>query len=54
VVLRARLGDIADDVRAAGVRRTAVIVVGPALGAEGFRDSHLYSDARERPDRRST
>jgi precorrin-4/cobalt-precorrin-4 C11-methyltransferase len=54
VVLRARLGDIAGDVRAAGVRRTAVIVVGPALAAEGFRDSHLYSDARERPDRRST
>ena len=51
VVLRARLGDIAHDVEAAGVRRTAVIVVGPALAAEGFRDSHLYSDAR---DRRST
>jgi precorrin-4 methylase len=28
-----------------------VIVVGPALAAAGFRDSHLYSDAR---DRRST
>ena len=58
VVLRGRLGEIAADVRAAGVRRTAVIVVGPALAAEGFRDSHLYSDARERPDqsrrRRST
>jgi len=53
VVLRARLGDIADDVRAAGVRRTAVVVVGPALAAEGFRDSHLYSDARERPDQSS-
>ncbi len=51
VVLRARLADIAHDVEAAGVRRTAVIVVGPALAAEGFRDSHLYSDAR---DRRST
>ncbi len=51
VVLRARLADIAHDVEAAGVRRTAVIVVGPALAAEGFRDSHLYSGAR---DRRST
>jgi precorrin-4/cobalt-precorrin-4 C11-methyltransferase len=51
VVLRARLADIAEDVRAAGVRRTAVIVVGPALAAEGFRDSHLYSDARDRPSR---
>jgi precorrin-4/cobalt-precorrin-4 C11-methyltransferase len=51
VVLRARLADIAHDVEAAGVQRTAVILVGPALAAEGFRDSHLYSDAR---DRRST
>lgn len=51
VVLRARLADIAHDVEVAGVRRTAVILVGPALAAEGFRDSHLYSDAR---DRRST
>jgi precorrin-4/cobalt-precorrin-4 C11-methyltransferase len=48
VILRARLADIARDVRAANVRRTATIVVGPALAAEGFRDSHLYSDARER------
>jgi precorrin-4/cobalt-precorrin-4 C11-methyltransferase len=48
VVLRARLCDIADDVRAAGVHRTATIVVGPALAAAGFRDSHLYSDARAR------
>jgi precorrin-4/cobalt-precorrin-4 C11-methyltransferase len=51
VILRARLGDIARDVRAADVRRTATIVVGPALAAEGFRDSHLYSDARERRSR---
>jgi precorrin-4/cobalt-precorrin-4 C11-methyltransferase len=36
-------------VREAGVRRTATIVAGPALAAEGFRDSHLYSHARERP-----
>jgi len=49
VVLRARLQDIAEEVRAADVRRTATIVVGPALAAEGFRDSHLYSDARQRP-----
>jgi len=51
VVLRARLADLAGDVQAEGVRRTAVIVVGPALAAEGFRDSHLYSDARDRPSR---
>jgi precorrin-4/cobalt-precorrin-4 C11-methyltransferase len=51
VVLRSRLADIARDVRAANVERTATIVVGPALAAEGFRDSHLYSDARERRSR---
>jgi precorrin-4/cobalt-precorrin-4 C11-methyltransferase len=51
LVLRARLADIARDVREANVKRTATIVVGPALAAEGFRDSHLYSDARERRSR---
>lgn len=29
--------------------RTAVILVGRTLGAEQFRDSHLYSSDRERP-----
>ena len=48
VVLRGTLGTIAGLVRAAGVRRTAVIIVGPALGDPGFCDSHLYSAARER------
>ena len=48
VVLRARLSDIAAEVREAGIRRTATILVGPALAAEGFRDSHLYSDDRRR------
>jgi precorrin-4/cobalt-precorrin-4 C11-methyltransferase len=48
VVLRGTLATIAEQVRAAGVRRTAVIVVGPALGDPGFCDSHLYSAARER------
>ncbi len=42
VVLRGTLSSIAATVTAAGVRRTATIVVGPALDAEGFRDSHLY------------
>ncbi|MBB4697617.1 precorrin-4 C(11)-methyltransferase [Actinoplanes abujensis] len=46
VVLRGTLGDIADQVTAAGIRRTAVIVVGPALTAAQFPDSHLYSAAR--------
>jgi precorrin-4/cobalt-precorrin-4 C11-methyltransferase len=48
VVLRAPLADIADEVQAANVTRTATILVGPALAAEGFRDSHLYSAARDR------
>ena len=48
VVLRARLCDIAAATREAGIRRTATILVGPALAAEGFRDSHLYSAQRDR------
>lgn len=48
IVLRGTLATIAEQVRAAGVRRSAVIVVGPALGEPGFCDSHLYSAARER------
>jgi precorrin-4/cobalt-precorrin-4 C11-methyltransferase len=48
VVLRGNLADIAGQVRAEGIRRTAVIIVGPVLGARGFRDSHLYSLARAR------
>jgi precorrin-4/cobalt-precorrin-4 C11-methyltransferase len=48
IVLRGTLRTIAGQVHAAAVRRTATIVVGPALAAEGFRDSHLYSHARVR------
>ena len=48
VVLRGTLGDIAGLVLAAGVKRTAVIIVGQVLAAEGFRDSHLYSAERSR------
>jgi precorrin-4/cobalt-precorrin-4 C11-methyltransferase len=47
-VLRGTLATIAEATRDAGIRRTATIVVGPALAAEGFRDSHLYSVERER------
>ncbi|MBE1537145.1 precorrin-4 C(11)-methyltransferase [Actinomadura algeriensis] len=46
LVLRGTLADIAGKVREAGVRRTAVIIVGSVLGAENFADSHLYSAAR--------
>ncbi|GAA1276500.1 precorrin-4 C(11)-methyltransferase [Saccharothrix xinjiangensis] len=45
-VLRGTLATIADQVLAAGIRRTAVIVVGRVLTAEGFPDSHLYSADR--------
>lgn len=48
LVLRGTLADIAGKVRDAGVRRTAVIIVGSVLGAEDFADSHLYSAARRR------
>jgi precorrin-4/cobalt-precorrin-4 C11-methyltransferase len=49
VVVRGTLATIADAVQDAGIERTATILIGPALAAEGFRDSHLYSHARERP-----
>jgi precorrin-4/cobalt-precorrin-4 C11-methyltransferase len=48
LVLRGTLGDIAGQVADAGVRRTAVVIVGRALGAEQFPDSHLYSTTRPR------
>jgi len=48
VILRGTLADIAQQVGEAGIRRTAVIVVGQVLAAEGFPDSHLYSTTRSR------
>ncbi|GAA1820669.1 precorrin-4 C(11)-methyltransferase [Actinomadura chokoriensis] len=48
VILRGTLSDIAGLVREAGVRRTAVIVVGRVLTASAFPDSHLYSAGRDR------
>jgi precorrin-4/cobalt-precorrin-4 C11-methyltransferase len=48
VVLRCALGELAPRVRAAGIRRTAIIVVGRVLGHGGFRESHLYSAGRDR------
>jgi precorrin-4/cobalt-precorrin-4 C11-methyltransferase len=48
-VLRGSLADIAAKVAAAGIERTALILVGPALAAENFRDSALYDpDYRRR------
>ncbi|MFY1621372.1 precorrin-4 C(11)-methyltransferase [Micromonospora sp. WMMD736] len=51
VVLRGTLADIAGQMRTAGVTRTAVIVIGDVLAAEGFTDSYLYSADRRRGDR---
>lgn len=45
-VLRGTLDTIGPQVAAAGIRRTAIIVVGQVLAAEQFPDSHLYSAER--------
>ncbi|KND59624.1 Cobalt-precorrin-4 C11-methyltransferase [Candidatus Burkholderia verschuerenii] len=41
--VRGTLADIADKVRAAGMERTALILVGRVLDAYGFADSTLYA-----------
>lgn len=51
-VLRGTLATIGSQVREAGLERTALILVGPALGAEDFGESALYAtgyDRRFRP-----
>lgn len=51
-VLRGTLASIATLVQESGVERTALILVGPALGSEDFGESALYStgyDRRFRP-----
>lgn len=53
-VLRGTLADIAGQVRAAGIRRTAVIIVGRVLAATDFPDSHLYSATRQRTEGEDT
>jgi precorrin-4/cobalt-precorrin-4 C11-methyltransferase len=45
-VLRGTLATIAGQMHDAGITKTAVIVVGDVLAAEGFTDSYLYSVAR--------
>ena len=49
-LVRGTLSGIAEQVKAAGIVRTAVIIVGAVLGAEGFPDSFLYSDDRPRDE----
>jgi precorrin-4/cobalt-precorrin-4 C11-methyltransferase len=46
LIVRGTLADIVGRVAEAGIKRTAVIVVGAALTASQFPDSHLYSAAR--------
>jgi precorrin-4/cobalt-precorrin-4 C11-methyltransferase len=48
LILRGTLADIAAQVEAAAVRRTAVVIVGAVLAAREFPDSHLYSTTRPR------
>ncbi|KUI43002.1 precorrin-4 C(11)-methyltransferase [Mycobacterium sp. GA-1199] len=50
-VVRCTLEDLAAQTKAAGITRTAVIVVGDVLAAEGFADSYLYSSGRVRRGR---
>jgi len=47
-VVRCTLVELAERTRAAGITRTAVIVIGDVLAAEGFCDSYLYSSGRRR------
>lgn len=48
-VVRGRLADLEELMKASPVERTALILVGPALGREDFRDSALYDpDYRRR------
>jgi len=51
MVLRGTLADIAGQMHDAAITKTAVIVVGDVLAAEGFIDSYLYSAGRSRGGR---
>lgn len=46
IVLRGTLDTMPEVVRTSGIERTAVIIVGEALAAQHFPDSHLYSATR--------
>ena len=48
IVIRCTLGELGARMRAEGVTKTAVIMVGDVLAAEGFTDSYLYSAGRRR------
>ncbi len=54
-ILRGTLATIRAQVKAAGVTRTALVLVGPALGAAAFSESRLYAPGHShvfRPRRR--
>lgn len=42
-IIRGTLADIRDKVKAAGISRTALVLVGRVLGQEAFADSRLYA-----------
>jgi len=44
IVLRGTIDDIADKAEAAGLERSALILVGAVVSRTGFRRSHLYRD----------
>lgn len=50
-LLRGTLADIAEKMHDSAITKTAVIVVGDVLAAEGFTDSYLYSPGRRRGSR---
>ena len=47
-IIRGTLGDIAAKLAAQPIERTALVLIGPALAAENFRDSALYDAAYRR------
>lgn len=49
-VVRTTVGKLAEDIAAAEITRTAVIIVGKVLSATQFPDSFLYSDDRPRDE----
>jgi precorrin-4/cobalt-precorrin-4 C11-methyltransferase len=44
IVLEGTLGDIAEKVESAGIKKSALIIVGDVVRRKGFRRSHLYRD----------
>jgi precorrin-4/cobalt-precorrin-4 C11-methyltransferase len=43
-ILRGTLADIRDQVKAAKITRTALVLVGPVLDAQTYADSRLYAE----------